>query len=286
MSTRARKARGAAISVALGVLLVALMTGEARGSPGWSWPVKGPVLTRYSNDESNPYAAGAHRGIDIAAPVGTDVHTTRAGEVTYAGPLGYSGLTVAVRTRDGYATSYLHLSAIAVRRGESVAGGARLGAVGTTGRRSALAPHLHFGVRLAREEHHYIDPLTLLPPPAGATRAVPAAPAPAVAPAVSHPAPVRAARPPARSPVPQLQPALPDRGRPLALAGLALLVLALLGRGALDRANAANRALSARAHAAIHRAADALRTTPRGVALSPGSPRPRSRRESAGRADR
>ena len=226
MDTRARRARGAAISLALGLLLVALTAGDARGSSGWSWPVRGAVLTRYANDESNPYAAGMHRGVDIAAPVGTVVRAARAGEVTYAGRVGYSGLTVAVRTRDGYVTSYLHLSAVAVRPGESVDGGSELGAVGTTGRRSVPAPHLHFGVRIAGAERRYVDPLSLLPPLGGPSRAAPAVPAPAIAPAVVGPAPVRAG--PLCSPAPRLQPALPDAGRPIALGGLALLVLALL----------------------------------------------------------
>ena len=263
MSTRARSARGAAVSLVLGLLLVALMTGDARGSSRWSWPVKGAVLTKYSNDDANPYAAGMHRGIDVAAPAGTVVRAARAGEVTYAGPLGYSGLTVAVRTPDRYVTSYLHLSAVAVRRGESVAGGTRLGAVGTTGRRSTPAPHLHFGVRIAGTEHRYVDPLALLPVPGGARRMAPALRAPAVAPVAVHPAPARV---PARSPTPRLQPSLPDPGLPLSLAGVALLLLTMLGAVARGR----------RRPAALP-----------GVAAAPtrpGSPRPRSRPESAGLA--
>src|SRR5437667_449861 len=54
-----------------------------------------------------------------------------------------------------------------------------------------------------------------------------------------------------RSPAPRAQPAGPDWGRPLALAGLALLALALLGRHALRGAAAANRGMSARTYAAI-----------------------------------
>jgi len=42
-----------------------------------------------------------HRGIDIAAGVGTAVVAAQAGTVTHAGVVGSSGLTVAVRTADG-----------------------------------------------------------------------------------------------------------------------------------------------------------------------------------------
>ena len=38
-----------------------------------------------------------HRGIDIAADVGTTVVAAREGTVTYAGPLGSAGNVVAVR---------------------------------------------------------------------------------------------------------------------------------------------------------------------------------------------
>ena len=72
-------------------------------------------------------------------------------------------------------TSYLHLGApCRSSRGERVAMGARVGEVGTTGRRSVSEPHLHFGVRLARVAIDYVDPLSLLPGH-GAARAAPVA---------------------------------------------------------------------------------------------------------------
>jgi hypothetical protein len=76
--------------------------------------------------------------------------------------------------RDGYDTSYLHLSSLAVRAGARVSAGERVGAVGTTGPLGD-APHLHFGVRDAGTRHDYHDPLAFLrhrrrprrkPPPA------------------------------------------------------------------------------------------------------------------------
>src|SRR6184192_1686219 len=116
-------------------------------STTWQWPVDGRVITPYRNG-ADPYAGGQHRGIDIAAPVGTPVVAATAGTVTFAGLVGSSGLAVAVRTADGRLdTSYLHLSSIQVAAGDRVAAGDSLGAVGTTGRRTAAEPHLHFGVR-------------------------------------------------------------------------------------------------------------------------------------------
>lgn len=163
----------------------------------WTWPVSGDVITPYRNG-TDPYAAGQHRGIDIGAPVGTAVRAAAAGEVRFAGTAGSSGLTISIRTRDGYDTSYLHLGSLEVRAGTHVSAGDRIGAVGTTGTRPASAPHLHFGVREAGTRHAYHDPLRFL------------APAPPASPVPEAPAPAPAAeptRPPAPVPVPRRAPA-------------------------------------------------------------------------------
>jgi Peptidase family M23 len=134
---------------------------------GWTWPVRGEVITPYRNG-GDPYASGQHRGIDIAAPEGAAVGAATAGTVTFAGRAGHSGLTVNVRAAGGALdVSYLHLSSVTVARGEHVETGQRLGAVGTTGTRSTDAPHLHLGVREAGSRHAYRDPLDFLPPPGG-----------------------------------------------------------------------------------------------------------------------
>jgi hypothetical protein len=220
------------IIVMAAVVAVVVVTTPSAWADDWTWPVRGIVLTAYANDNARPYAAGMHRGIDIAAAVGTQVVAARAGAVTFAGPLGSSGNVVAIG--DGrYATSYLHLGGVSVSRGERVAAGARIGEVGTSGRRSVPEPHLHFGVR---RDERYVDPLSLLPGFGGGNRAVPAGPVPVPAPLRVQEAPVR--HPVATPVAPRLPAVVPDRGRPLVLGGLALLVLVLFG-GALVRANAA-----------------------------------------------
>lgn len=179
-------------------LLLASLGAPASAAAGWIWPVEGAVITPYRNG-SDPYAGGQHRGIDIAAATGTPVRAAAGGTVTFSGTAGSSGLTVAVRTADGrFDTSYLHLSAVSVAKGDRVQTGARLGAAGTSGRRSAAQPHLHFGVREAGSRHAYRDPLTLLPPAPAPVREAPrGVPVPA-------PAPVRAA--PRRERVPRAAP--------------------------------------------------------------------------------
>jgi hypothetical protein len=216
----------------LSVLLATLLSSSpgAAAAGDWAWPVRGDVLTPFRNGD-DPYAAGQHRGVDIAAAPGTPVVAAARGTVVWAGVVGSSGLTVAERTADGaYELSYLHLSAVSVRRGQTVAAGERLGAVGVSGTRSVAQPHLHFGVREAGDRHAYVDPLRFLPPPPArapdprpapvpAGEPVRAVPAPATAPGrVSVPAAAPAPLPapaPFRVPVPAPRPALeaPGPGR-------------------------------------------------------------------------
>jgi Peptidase family M23 len=157
----------------------------------WVWPLRGEVITSYSNGE-DPYASGQHRGIDIAGETGQPVVAATSGSVRFAGTAGSSGVTVSIRTLDGFDTSYLHLSSASVREGQSVEAGEQIGAVGTSGTRSVERPHLHFGVRNAGSRHAYRNPLAFLPaapPPPETPRAAPA-PQPVRGPLTPAPAPV------------------------------------------------------------------------------------------------
>jgi hypothetical protein len=179
--------------------LAALLAFAPPAWAAWQWPLDGELITPYRNGD-DPYAGGQHRGIDIAGSVGENVVAAAGGEVRFAGTAGSSGLTVSVRTADGFDTSYLHLSSISVRAGDRLSAGDRVGAVGTSGARSAEQPHLHFGVREAGSRYAYRDPLDFLPPPA--SRPAPESPHPAPA-----PAPVSIPLVPAPEPVPDRVPA-------------------------------------------------------------------------------
>jgi peptidase M23-like protein len=197
----------------LAAFLLALGFAQPVRAESWTWPLRGEVITPYRNGD-DPYAAGQHRGIDIAGPVGAPVAAATAGKVTFAGTAGRSGLTVGVRTADGrYDTSYLHLSALGVREGQAVSAGDRLAAVGTTGHRSAERPHLHFGVRDAGSRHAYHDPMDFLPaPPAPGRPESPRLPVPVTVPATPEPSPVGR---PVRVPAVRRAPRAAPRFRPL-----------------------------------------------------------------------
>ena len=83
-----------------------------------------------------------HNGTDFGAPTGTPVRAVASGVVTYAGRNAGHGNFVKIRHDGVYETSYSHLSRIAVRQGQRVAMGQRIGAVGSTG--MSTAPHLHY----------------------------------------------------------------------------------------------------------------------------------------------
>jgi hypothetical protein len=168
------------------LLAVVSVATPAAADGSWSWPISGDVITTYKNG-SDPYASGQHRGIDIAAPIGAEIHASIGGTVTYAGHLPDGGITATVKTGDErYLVSYLHMSELAVKRGDSIATGGAIGRVGVTGKRSASEPHLHLGVRL-QSSGEYIDPLPLLGPrPAGQS---PAAEAPAASRPLENSAP-------------------------------------------------------------------------------------------------
>jgi murein DD-endopeptidase MepM/ murein hydrolase activator NlpD len=86
-----------------------------------------------------------HAGIDFIAEPGTAVFAAAGGKVVSAGYHGDYGNVVDVDHDNGLSTRYAHLSNVAVKEGDVVLKGQRVGSVGSTGR--STGPHLHFEVR-------------------------------------------------------------------------------------------------------------------------------------------
>jgi murein DD-endopeptidase MepM/ murein hydrolase activator NlpD len=110
------------------------------------WPVTGPISGVYGSQTIlNGEPRAPHMGVDIAAPAGTPIKAPAAGIVTLA-EKGFfmTGGTVMIDHGYGLSTVYFHMSRLEVRRGEKVAQGQIIGAVGSTGR--ATGPHLHWGL--------------------------------------------------------------------------------------------------------------------------------------------
>ena len=96
-----------------------------------------PILKKHVN----------HSGIDWAAPTGTPVYATAAGEVSRAGVSASYGNIIYLKHAGGLESRYAHLDGFAaeLKKGDSVSSGQIIGYVGTTGR--STGPHLHFEMR-------------------------------------------------------------------------------------------------------------------------------------------
>lgn len=103
-----------------------------------------------------------HRGIDIKGRVGTDVLAAAEGRVTAARERqDLCGLiVVVVHEPHGYRTVYCHLAETAVKVGENVARGQRLGALGTSGQRAWPGyEHVHLELQRGVDPEDLHDPL-------------------------------------------------------------------------------------------------------------------------------
>ena len=107
---------------------------------GHIWPSKGVLTSGFG-----PRWGRMHKGIDIAAPVGTPIMASASGEVITAGwnSGGYGNL-VKLRHPDGSVTLYAHNSRILVRRGQKVEQGQQIAEMGSTG--YSTGPHLHYEI--------------------------------------------------------------------------------------------------------------------------------------------
>lgn len=185
----------------------------APAATAWTWPADGPVVHGFALG-ADPYAAGQHRGIDVGGTPGDPVRAPAGGRVSYAGNLPHYGRSLTIRTDDGWVVTLLHLGTLGVARGAVVPEGQTVATLGSSGEAEHEASSVHLGIRHADDEHGYVDPVSLLPPPPVAATPVPVvAPPPAPSPVAVAPGPVSvpvAAPTPAPAPAPEPAPAVPE----------------------------------------------------------------------------
>jgi murein DD-endopeptidase MepM/ murein hydrolase activator NlpD len=118
------------------------------------WPARGRVIAPFGTRPD-----GTHNdGINIAVPLGTEIHAAEAGRVAYAGNelKGYGNL-VLIRHDGGWVSAYAHADQILVKRDEVVRRGQVIAHAGKTG--SVDQPQLHFELRHGAKP---VDPLPQL----------------------------------------------------------------------------------------------------------------------------
>ena len=118
----------------------------AKGLPGtpksasfYSWPVKGKVIKNFESGKKG------QTGIKISAPMGTPVNAANNGVVARAQQIQGYGKLVLVKHDNGFVSIYAHMDSIAVKRGDVVSAGQKLGTVGKSG--NVREPQLHFEIR-------------------------------------------------------------------------------------------------------------------------------------------
>ena len=105
----------------------------------------------------------AHKGVDYAAPTGTEIKSTADGKISFLGTKGGYGNTIEIEHGGKYSTLYAHLSKFSRRLkiGTLVKQGEVIGEVGQSG--LATGPHLHYEFRI---NGLHINPLTVKLPQA------------------------------------------------------------------------------------------------------------------------
>jgi len=147
---------------------------DVQAATGLVLPVTGQVSSPFGHREMPTEGATTeHKGVDIAAPVGTNVYAANAGTVEVAGPATGYGTLVQIKGSDLW-TRYGHLSKTSVAKGDQVSQGQKIGEVGNTG--ISTGSHLHFEVQPVTAKEP-VDPATYLPDLKRGVKVAAAAPA-------------------------------------------------------------------------------------------------------------
>jgi murein DD-endopeptidase MepM/ murein hydrolase activator NlpD len=117
-------------------------------TPGYfRYPLREFRLTSPFGQRVDPISGkiSSHGGLDLAAPLGTEVYAAREGQVVETSQDAIYGNYIIIKHDNDWVSLYGHLSKIEVKQGQRVAVGAFIGKVGSTGR--STGPHLHFELR-------------------------------------------------------------------------------------------------------------------------------------------
>ena len=123
----------------------------------------GHLMSGFTEARLHPLAKDwrAHKGVDLAAPVGTPIRSVGDGSVEFCGQQRGYGNVVIVKHQGQTSTLYAHLNEFVdtLKVGVRVSQGEVIGYVGQSG--MATGPHLHYEFRIGSEQ---TDPMTVALP--------------------------------------------------------------------------------------------------------------------------
>ncbi len=113
-------------------------------------PVEGKIISKFGENQN--------QGVNIAAPMGADIHAIAEGVVMHSGFDAKFGNLIIIKSNDGdIFTAYAHMGDLSLKNGETITAGQVIGHVGQTGK--VTSPQLHFAVRQGKVP---IDPIAYL----------------------------------------------------------------------------------------------------------------------------
>jgi murein DD-endopeptidase MepM/ murein hydrolase activator NlpD len=121
----------------------------------FSWPARGKILVGFGAQQPDGTRS---EGINLALPMGTDIHAAESGRVHYVGDglKGYGNL-ILIRHPNGWVSTYAHADKALVKAGDEVKRGQVIGKAGMSG--PVAQPQLRFELRKGSQP---VDPLPLL----------------------------------------------------------------------------------------------------------------------------
>jgi septal ring factor EnvC (AmiA/AmiB activator) len=123
-----------------------------------NWPVSGSIVGKFGTNTHPRFGTTTFNpGIDISAPLGTDIRAVARARVDYSSWLAGLGNCVILNHGGGYYTIYAHASEVFVRVGQEVPTGQIIGKVGDSG--SLKGSCLHFEIRRGKQA---LDPTAWL----------------------------------------------------------------------------------------------------------------------------
>ncbi len=115
-----------------------------------NWPVSGSVAGRFGNSTHPRFGTKTFNpGVDISAPLGTEIKAVSRGRVDYASWLEGLGNCIILNHGSGFYTLYAHAAEVFVRVGQEVPAGQVIAKVGDS--ESIRGSCLHFEVRKGKQ---------------------------------------------------------------------------------------------------------------------------------------